>query len=186
MSYLHLAVRNRNLLSTTKHLLFADVSGETYREAKDRDEDMRALTVFKRASQVFFVIDGDLLLNVVERHNVKRDAIKLINRALQENMISKNQGINLLITKADKVDNFESGDKQIKDFFINEMQTQFPGLFDNIIMVASRSNNPKIPWGTGIDKFLEIALSKKDKNTESLKKEIPMKRQFQRFKYESR
>ena len=101
--YLHLGVRKNDLLKSIQHLIFADVNGEKYQDARNSDEVMQSLTLLKKASHIFFIADGQALLDDAKRQHVRSDIIKLIQRAIQNNMIKAKQKLNLIITKWDKI-----------------------------------------------------------------------------------
>jgi hypothetical protein len=182
-AYMHLAVRNKNLQSPITHLLFADVNGERFQAAKDSDEEMLRLSVMKRAHHIFFIADGNLLTDNREKHAVKRDLWKLLDRAIQNNMISTRQGISLVVTKADEI-NAAGKTNEITDFFITPSLERYKGSIERVIQVASRSLNDAVPPRTGVDEFLAACLAGPNLET-NFKVSIEIKREFQRFKYEN-
>ena len=60
--FLHLAVKNEKAKSSIEHLLFADISGEQFRLARDYDEEMKRLNILNRADVIFCIADGALLV----------------------------------------------------------------------------------------------------------------------------
>jgi len=185
-SYLHLSVRHSSMKQPIEHLLFADVNGEKFQTARDSDEDMQKMTILKKAEHIFFVADGDMLINSGKRHNVKDEMTNILKRALQNNMIDKQKGINLLITKWDKIVSAGKADG-IEQFLTSPLQNQFDGLIKNVLKIASRSQNTEISSGYGVDDFLEVILSKNQISEGDFKYDISSDaRQFQQFKYESR
>ncbi|WP_295769316.1 hypothetical protein [uncultured Mucilaginibacter sp.] len=185
--YLHLAVRHKSLTTPINHLLFADANGERFQAARNSDEEMLGLKVIKTSTHVCYIADGDTLLNKGTRHSVKNDAINLISRAVQNKMLDQNKGITLIIAKWDKV--FAAGAQDsIESFFITAIKEKFPGLIKNVILIASRSQNDTITAGTGLDKFLDLILSR-NPNHEFVDPQFALKedsRSFQKFKYEIR
>lgn len=184
-SYLHLSVRHKSLTTPIRHLLFADVNGEKFQSARNSDDEMRTLTVLKRATHICFVADGDVLMDTGSRHQVKIDMIKVISRALQNGMIDEVQGINFLITKWDKIQAAGS-EADVTTFFIKAMKTKFGSIIKEIIPIASRSKNENFPAGSGVDDFLKLSLSKP---APILLDNFPFEdsdvtvREFQNFKY---
>lgn len=181
-SYYHLSIRNGIALSEPTHFLFADVNGERFQHARDTDTDMRKLTVMSRADHIFFIADGGLLVDKAARHGVKDDVVKIISRAIQNNMFNKSQQIHLLITKWDEV--VSAGLTQnVQDFLIEPIKIRF-NIISNVIKIASRSTNDTVPPRTGIVEFLETCAEADHKFADI---QLPsIKRQFQDFKYMNR
>lgn len=184
-SYYHLGVRKADLSDPTEHLLFADVSGERFQIAKDRDDEILKLNILKSADKVFFIADGGLLIDNQEKHKVKKDITDMINRCLQNGMISERQGINLIVTKWDEI-NAAGKTKEINDSFVIPILTRFKTTLKKVIYVASRSMNEEIAPRTGVDEFLQECLSTGERP--QLLNVIPenTSRQFQNFKFENR
>jgi hypothetical protein len=184
-SYYHLGVRTADLSRPTEHLLFADVSGERFQIAKDSDDEILKLNILKSADKIFFIADGGLLIDNEEKHKAKKDITDMINRCLQNGMLSERQGINLIVTKWDEI-NSAGKTKEIHDFFVVPILTRFKSILKKVINVASRSMNDNIAPRTGVDEFLQECLSS-DEKPEFLKV-FPenISRQFQKFKFENR
>lgn len=183
-SYYHLGVRAADLSSPTQHLLLADVSGERFQIAKDRDDEILKLNILKSADKVFFIADGGLLIDNQEKHKVKKDITDMINRCLQNGMLSESQGINLIVTKWDEI-NAAGKTKEINDFFVTPILARFK-ILKKVINVASRSLNEQVAPRTGIDEFLHECMSSGERL--QLLKVVPenISRQFQNFKFENR
>lgn len=181
-TYLHLAVKNKVTNEKIEHLIFADVNGERFQAAKDNDEEMIKLSVLKRADQIFFIADGGLLLSNGEKHVVRSDAWKIIDRCIQNNMIN-NQGVALVITKCDEI-NSVGKTEDITNFFVRSTQNKYPDLISKVIWVASRSNNTEVPPRTGLDDFLNTCLRSQKEAKEERDFLPSIQREFQKFKYE--
>ncbi|WP_316801594.1 TRAFAC clade GTPase domain-containing protein [Pedobacter frigidisoli] len=184
-AYLHLSVRKASLDSSSKHLLFADVNGEKYQAARNDDDEMQSLTVLKNADHIFFIADGELLMDITKRQAIKSDIIKLIGRAIQNEMTVKEKGINLLITKWDKVDEQHKGEEVTK-FLDEAIEIKFPGLIRKTIHIASRSQNANFVAGSGIEDFFELCLSTpqiENYDYKDIIEDLPKMRTFQKFKY---
>lgn len=180
--YYHLAARMSDLKNATKHLLFADVNGEKYQAAKLSDEEMLKLNIVRKADHIFFIADGALLCSNSKKHVVKNDVWTMLTRCFQNNMISENQRVNLIITKWDKVHS-ENKIKEIEEFFIAPTFLKFPDLIGSVLKIASRSLNNEIAPRTGIDKFLSICMSNLKYKFNS-NQSFEIEREFQKFKYD--
>ncbi|MFP5436802.1 MAG: TRAFAC clade GTPase domain-containing protein [Bacteroidia bacterium] len=185
-TFLHLAVREKNLITEAKHLLFADVNGEKFQAARNEDDEMLSLKVFSNADHICFIVDGSHLVNPKLRQTAKNNLFKIIDRALQNGMISIEKGINIIITKMDMVGTKEEQDS-LESFFVKPLDNKYGELIKNRIGVASRSKNVNIPAGFGINEFLRLSLERKGYSN-NLKSQISMiaendLREFQKFKY---
>lgn len=184
-TYLHLAVKHKNLEGSPEHLIFADVNGERFQSAKNDDEQMQKLSVMKMADQIFFVADGELLTIDGDKHVVKKDMWNIVNRCIQNDMISSAEGVSLVITKWDKIQ-AANKTKDVDKFFIKPTLKKFENTIGQLIKVASRSLNKEVPPRYGVDDFLKLCLSNKVVKPDQPKYTPPLKRQFQFFKYEER
>jgi len=185
-AYLHLSVRKMSLSVPSQHLLFADVNGEKYQAARNDDEEMQSLTLLKSSDHIFFIADGELLMNGGKKHSIKADVLKLIGRAIQNQMISTEKGVNLLITKWDKINESKKED-EVNKFLVEAIESKFPGYLKKTIHIASRSQNPEVIAGTGIEDFFELCLSTPEAveyDYEDMIETLPKMRQFQKFKYQ--
>lgn len=183
-SYLHLEVRHKSLLYNSQHLLFADINGEKFQRANDADEEMSTLSILRFASHIFVLANGSTLLHNSNRHALKRNIISTIERAIQNKLLSGNKRLNLIITKWDKIEAANEIEK-IGSFFIQPLKDKFPNLFDEVFFIASRSLNPNVRWGEGLDVFLKKCLSPSRPNQVTTKviEDHQYSREFQRFKY---
>lgn len=67
IKFLHLAVRRKNLSGPTTNLLFTDISGENFREARDSVEECRKLWVLRRADRFVLLFDGKKIADPAEQ-----------------------------------------------------------------------------------------------------------------------
>jgi hypothetical protein len=136
-----------------------------------------------RADHIFFVADGELFQNTQTRQSAKQNLIKLIGRANQVGMVSREKGINLIITKWDKL-NTNNNVSDIDSFLVEPLKSRFPNLIKNVLKVASRSMTSDIKSGTGLDEFLNLCTYKTivGYSANYIPVDEPM-REFQRFKY---
>lgn len=164
-----------------KHLIFADVNGERYQDAKDSESVAEKLTVLKRAEHIFFIADGGLLIKNQEKHAVKKDVTNMISRCIQSNLITPEKKVNLIVTKWDLI---TSGGKieEVTNFFINPIMEKFAANLAKVIKVASRSLNDDVPSRSGIDEFLIECL--KRPSAEIIEPIPDLVRQYQMVKFQ--
>lgn len=184
-SYLHLSVRHSSLSKPIEHLLFADVNGEKFQAARDADDDMKKMNIFNRADHICLVADGEALINNSKKHIVKDELVRIVKRAVQNNMLSTDKGFHLLITKWDKI--VGAGKEQVvEDFLITPFSTMFAEVMKKTLKLASRSQNENVESGYGIDEFLNTMLSRKAVVNNDFDFELPARaRSFQKFKYKA-
>jgi hypothetical protein len=178
--YLHIAIRKQDLSNKIQHLLFADIAGEQFRMARDYEKEMQQLKVLRRADHLFLIADGELLIDLAQRHSAKEDVFKLLGRALQTNMISEHSTLNVLITKLDLITHRNQED-YISSFFIEPLIKRFPKI-NKVIKVAARPKYGNIQPGTGLDEFLRVVVSEKKLGSEYAAN-FNITREFQKFKY---
>jgi|GEM_PF-1497197 len=182
-SYLHLEMCVQDYDAAHNHILFADVNGERFRDARDTDEDMQSLTVMKRADHIIIIADGELLLDAGKRLPVKKNIIKFIERAKHNDMIDMNKGIHLVVSKWDKI-NQTKKETEVEGFLIEPLRTMFPQILKSVIRVASRSTNPTFPAGSGLEAFLDLCISNPKQVDFATEYELTGEsREFQKFKY---
>ena len=177
-AYLHLEVADE---TGKRHLLFADVNGERYQDARNSDEHLLKLNVLKRSDNLFFIADGGKLCKNADRHSVKAHVWKMLDRCIEQGMFSEKQGIFLIVTKWDKILTDGKAD-EVSEFFIIPTLQRYPDLIKKVIRIASRSLNDDVPPRTGVDEFLEACFFESPIPAEVPETPIT-ERQFQKFKY---
>lgn len=181
-SYLHLSIRDKTLNGYPKHLIFADVNGERFQDARNSDDEVRKLTILKRCDYIFFVADGLKLTSNETKHIAKQDVWKIIDRCRQNNMWPENLKIHLLVTKWDEVVLAGKVD-EITTFFISPTQKKYNNILGQIIQIASRSMSKEVPSRTGIEQFIDICMEKASMRKIEEDCPITIQRQFQKFKF---
>jgi len=156
-TYLHLKLKRRDD-SVTSHILFADISGEKYKDARASDSIMQSINIFRYSSHIFLIANGELLLNG-GRHDLRTSLIHFMNRALKNNVLVPNQLVHLLITKWDKVlAANKAAEAQI--YLVDHLKNKYPTIISNkTFLIASRSVNADYPAGSGLDIFLDQCVS---------------------------
>lgn len=159
-SYLHLALRKSDLVHPAQHLLFTDVSGERFRQARDYQEEMQRLTILKHADHIFYVVNGDHLSDLAKRQSAKANVIKLLNRAQQANMVAPGSKIILLINKWDVVVH-RGMETKVATFFEQPMLDLFPAILQRIDKVVARAKYATVlPAHFGLDAFLSVCVTR--------------------------
>lgn len=154
--YLHLAIRDKSLLHKAQHLLFTDVSGERFRNARDTDADMNQLIILKKADHIFYMVDGETLSNITTRSSTRGDVFTFLKRAIQANLLTKDNKLTILINKFDKVIK-NSAEEKIKSFFINPLNEQFSEIIEDVLATVARPSRDSDSTKTqNLDAFLDL------------------------------
>jgi len=100
---LHLRVRVQDLSKPVQGLLLSDLSGETFRLAKDSTEECKSLSILRRADHFVLLLDGDKLGRVESRAEAAADGTSLLRSCLDAEMLGRHSLIDVLFTKWDLV-----------------------------------------------------------------------------------
>jgi len=128
ISFLHLCVRKKQLKGPLTHLLFTDISGEDFQQARDSEAECKKLWVLRRADYFVLVLDGNNLCNKKERHSEKSSAITLLRRCIETEMIGMNTYVDIFFSKCDII-NGCSPDEGINNY-ISEIESEFKQRFE--------------------------------------------------------
>ena len=157
--YLHLDVRPLADLSSRRDLVFADVTGEMYMEAKDSAEACRQLTILGRANCIWLLMDGAALANVKTRQACLQETRRLLRRLLEEEMIGVDTALELVYSKWDEVEASHTEDLSlaIQNFDEQLQQTVAPQLLSLRIhrTAASPKKNPNLGVGWGVESLID-------------------------------
>jgi hypothetical protein len=156
---LHLLLcRKVDNIKTFQNILLLDISGEDYREARVSREACLKLQKLKRADHLAMLIDGEKILDVMQRHEAVRNSKQLLQRILDTNMLPARPNIYILVTKYDKIKPVES-ELTVRDFLQNVEQS-FQDTFASKVgsfqfcKIASRPKSPSpLELGYGFDIF---------------------------------
>ena len=158
MHYLHLAVRGKGNGKPIEHLIFADVSGEQFRIIRDSEAEMLKFNVLKRADYIFYVVNGEHLIDLDTRQKTKFNSVRLIQRAIENKMLSDTVPFEVVISKLDKI---QGHIDSVNSFFVTDLKSKFPDHLKGFSYVASRSVTHGIGAGQGIDELLNKILESK-------------------------
>lgn len=140
--FLHLAVRKRTLDEHTIDLLFTDISGENFRQARDSTDECKKLWVLRRADFFALLLDGGRIANPTQRHATKTDGMMLLRRCIEANMLGKSSYVDILFSRMDLIESSSERTRAIS--FIEEIKSEIAEKFATslsrirFITVASR------------------------------------------------
>jgi hypothetical protein len=101
--FYHMKLRKEDLRSPIRHLLFADMSGEHYEDALDSATALRALTIIRRADHFVHLVDGGRLASKDWSALTRANALMLMRRCFEEEMLDPDAKVDILMTKWDLV-----------------------------------------------------------------------------------
>lgn len=170
-SFLHLAIKHQDeLKEDPTHLLFSDIWGERFREAKGSTTLMKELKILKAADYVLFIIDGEKIATKATRALTIEEAKTFIQKALDENIFDLNTNLKVAVSKWDFLHSDSSFD------FSDKIERVFKERFESRLgkieftKLAARSENTGLEAGYGLYDLLK---SWKNKCANKQASEIP-------------
>ncbi len=98
---LHLQVSKEELENSSQDLLFMDITGELFEEIRDSTEECKRHDIFVRADSFVLLIDGEKLCDPSERGQAVSDALLLLRRCLDANILGNHSFVYVLFAKWD-------------------------------------------------------------------------------------
>lgn len=141
-------------------LALADRAGEEYRSAANDTSTVDTLVEVHNADTLAVLVDGERLLSVGARHNV-RSEIKLMLQAMADGGgLGYGQCLAAVLTKVDLFDDSAEASRASSDFeaLIRELESLFGHLFIGIeaFKVAACPKTDRIARGTGVAELLSF------------------------------
>ena len=165
--YLHLSIRDELAAGHVQHLLFTDVSGERFKSACETDEEMQSLTVLTRADRIFYVVDGEALSSLDDRFQERADVELFLERAIQNNLLSEENKLTILINKFDAVSSDEE-EIELESFFTAPIREQFALVIAGVhVTVARPSEGRRITDTKNLDVLLQLSARNREYSNEA-------------------
>lgn len=188
LAFLHLALRNQNLLTPRKHLLLSDVSGELFASALNTNEDMQRLGIIKKSDYILYIIDGKRLVDLETRQNAKTNVEIFIRRAIENGLINSNSNIDFAFSKWDLIiGNEKAMNFQQKVIQSLERLLTDAGVKANFYRISSRpekkSTNNSIFRGFGLENLLKrwTVESSNSNPRQIMKKPLKLNRESEKY-----
>lgn len=160
--HLHLSIRDESATGSIKHLLFTDVSGERFKSACETDEEMQSLTVMNRADRIFYVVDGEALNSLENRFQERADVELFLERAIQNNLLSEENKLTILINKFDALSSDEE-EAELESFFTTPIREQFAAVIAGVhVTVARPSEGRRISDTLNLELLLQLSARSKE------------------------
>jgi energy-coupling factor transporter ATP-binding protein EcfA2 len=165
--HLHLSIRDELAAGHVQHLLFTDVSGERFKSACETDTEMQSLTVLKRANRIFYVVDGEALNSLDDRFQERADVELFLERAIQNNLLSEENKLTILINKFDAVLSDED-EIELESFFTAPIREQFAAVIAGVhVTVARPSEGRRITDTKNLDILLQLSARNREHSSEA-------------------
>jgi hypothetical protein len=161
LGFYHLGVRD-GATSKILHLLFADRSGEDYRTVADDPNVAGEFVEVRRADVVTALVNGELLLDLSARHNVRHEIVMILQGLLNGDVLSANQRLAVVLTKLDVIRNAPTADRDRteRDFdgLVRQIETIFAPVFQEIrpFKIAASPATTTLPHGFGVSELLRF------------------------------
>jgi hypothetical protein len=157
---LHLKVRGKELSGPAVNMLFQDISGETFRMARDSTEDCKRLQILRRADHVVLFIDGEKLAQDNKRQEAFMDAELLLRSCIESEMLGRKSFVEVLFSKVDLLEVQKDEEKQKAEEFLEHVKKTLDKRYRakvgslKFFSVAARPiTKSKLPFGFGLEKI---------------------------------
>lgn len=187
--FYHLKVRHESLKASFRHLLIADMSGEYYDRGMDSAQEMKELEIITRADHFVHLVDGGALASKDSRNHARANALLLMRRCFEQNMLKPMVRVDVLLTKWDLVLSrlSESGAtallKEYRQLFVKAWGPHVGRL--NLVPIAARPHyKSTLPVAYGLEELLQRWLEEPALQLQPVKRRIPvprLKRVFDTF-----
>jgi hypothetical protein len=161
LGFYHLAIRN-SASSNVLNFLFADRSGEDYRAVADDPSVAAEFVEVYRADVITVLVNGELLLDLSARHNVRQEIVMILQGLLNGDILSTNQRLAVVLTKFDTIQNAPAAERERteRDFegLMKQVETIFAQAFREIrpFKIAASPATTNLPHGFGVSELLEF------------------------------
>lgn len=162
VSYLHLALRTAGGDQPIRHILFTDISGETFRdEVRNSASGTQALEVLRRADHFVLLIDAAELANPARRQKAIADARMVLESCVQEGMIGPRTHVQVAYARWDLVPAAEiAQDGRLRTFLQRVVEPRLRAFEDQVASLsidplAARPTGGELELGYGVGKLLE-------------------------------
>lgn len=161
LGFYHLGIR-KDEASNMLQLLLADRSGEDYRSVADDPANASEFVELRRADVITALVNGELLLDLKARHNVRQGIVMILQGLLNGAILSAHQRLAVVLTKLDTIRGAPAMDRERaeRDFagLVKQIETIFgSGVRDiHSFSIAASPATTVLPHGFGVPKLLQF------------------------------
>lgn len=161
VEFYHLGVREAAATDGVT-LIFGDRSGEEYRDAADNFSIARDFFEVIRADTITILVDGERLLDIGERHNVRSDIELIVQALVEAEVVLRKPKVALVLTKIDSVNKSSDTERVERDFdiLLESLRSKFGKHFSCVepFKVAASPKHEGVERGTGLPQLLDYWL----------------------------
>lgn len=185
--FYHLCLCSPNLEFT--ELLLGDRAGEEYIDTTNDVSDAQALHEIARADVVTMLVDGERLLNLEKRHNLRGELRMMLQAFKDGDALTGNQRLAMVLTKLDALRASPDGERALNEFsaFVENMRSMFGNMFSAIeeFRIASwPDQDTKLRRGEGVPAVLEFWIEPGKVGSVLQKPSPPASRAFDWFRHD--
>ena len=143
-------------------LIIGDRSGEEYGDVADDASTARQLSEVVRADVLTVLVDGERLLDVGARHNVRSDVLVMLQALHDGDALPSGARLALVLTKLDEVEAATCAERVNSDF--DSLVDQLRGRFGQVLSaiqpfrIAASPKMGALKRGTGVPELLAFWL----------------------------
>lgn len=162
VGYLHVALRKTSGDQPIRHVLFTDISGETFRdEVRNSASATQALEVLRRADHFVLLIDAAELANPARRQRAVADSRMVLESCVQEGMIGPRTHVEVAYARWDLVPVTETAEGGRLAVFLARVVEPSLSVVEGrvasltVAPMAARPTSGDLPLGYGVEKLLQ-------------------------------
>ena len=143
-------------------LLLSDRPGEDYREVADDPTNASSFVEIRRADSILVMVNGELLLDLTARHNVRQDTLMILQGLKDGDVLSGSQRLAVVLTKLDVIQSAPPSeqDRAQRDFdgIVNLVKARFGTTFQEILpfKIAASPATEILPYAFGSNELLQF------------------------------
>jgi hypothetical protein len=139
-------------------VLIGDRAGEEYLEARSNPDAAKSFPELRRADVLTMLVDGQRLLDIGRRHNVRSEIRQTIQAFFEAGAIRRSQRLAIVLTKVDMIRNSEEGPRALTDFdaIVASLRTTYGSKFGTVeaFIIAAQPKSNGATRGEGLDGLL--------------------------------
>jgi len=139
-------------------VLLGDRAGEEYLEARNNPDSAKSFPELPRADVLTMLVDGQRLLDLGRRHNVRSEIRQTIQAFVEAGAVRPSQRLAVVLTKVDMIRKAEEGSRALTDFegIVATLRTAYGSKFAAIepFIIAAQPKSDGAKRGDGLDGLL--------------------------------
>jgi len=168
-------------------ILLSDRPGEDYREVADDPTNASDFIEIKRADSIVMMVNGELLLDITARNNVRQDTLMILQGLKDGDVLSGSQKLAVVLTKLDVIHNAATTDhdRAQRDFdgLVNQVKARFGSVFHEVLpfRIAASPATTILPYAYGSDELLKFWIELRSPSEPKLLPKLHSARAMGRF-----